>query len=167
MVITFKRLMFKTYKYLPIYQDREKIGEMQYWQSSNMHHPKFDVNIGIKGLSDQSYEIEQQSFSMLNETRWAIYENSYFIADMHNGNMTEMDHVNVQLNDGRTLFIKAVFRFKTSVHLYIDDELAGEASTTGWFFNVFHNIQLYDDKSVEPLLLAGIMYAFFLFSNAS
>ncbi|GAB4074138.1 hypothetical protein GCM10028778_16410 [Barrientosiimonas marina] len=165
MTITFKRPMFISGKYLDIYQGEAKIGKMRYWKQGHSHDPKNDVNIAIES-NEQTYEILQQTSSIIEGNNWHILDRGIPVADMQSGTLKKIDQIKTQFQDGTTLFIKAEGLFKSGIQLFINQELIGEASPKGLFFNGYYEIKLSDTNvPLDPLLLAGITYAFFSMSN--
>lgn len=165
MIMTFKRPMFVTDKYIDVHWGQKKIGKMRYYRHHNAGNPKFDVNIAMIG-SDQTYEIIQQSFSIKDGSHWHIVENGDVMADMRSGKFKEVDQVNAQLDEDTALGIKAKSGFKVNATITINDEHIGNVSTKGLFFERYYEMKL--DKAsiaIDSLLLAGITYAFFSSSN--
>src|SRR5699024_3466559 len=98
-----------------------------------------------------------ESLSMSGGIQWHIYNIGRFIAYMNNGKFAETDQVQVQLNDGITILVKAKFSLKTTVYIYVENEPIGEAFIKGFLINEVYEINFYDfNISIDPLLLAGI-----------
>ncbi|TFJ93137.1 MULTISPECIES: hypothetical protein [Lentibacillus] len=166
MIITFKRPMFMTKKYLDVHQDAKKIGKMRYWRQGNSHNAKYDVNIEMLGF-DKTYEITQQYFTIRDGVQWDVLNNGNLIAKMSTGKgLLAKDGVGFQLlNEEMTLAIEAK-AFKTEGHLMLDNEHIGKTKAKGLFFNSRYVVDVFDSRlTLEPILLAGVVYAFWAASN--
>lgn len=164
MILTFKRPLIMTEKYLDIFQNQRNVGRMRYWRKGVSRYATSDVNIEIIG--DKTYEINQQSFTIRDGNQWDIINNNQLVATVSGGRGLKKDRVDVHSTDHKTTFSIEARTFKTEGKITFNGEYIGKTKAKGFIFNTYYEVDIQElHITINPVLIAGIVYAFWSASN--